>query len=366
MEQYTTVRQVRKILTSHYKRLKQRQSFVSVLQQIANNNLFDDCANFSCERTLNLLSLEELRSVVDSIPISMKPIIDNKKTQDINEDVVIKNGHDVLGFVNLPFVEDGIHFHDHFELNFVYSGSAVQQLASETRSLSAGDLCLIAPSFPHKLDVNDEDSLVLTYLIRRSSFDRIFSNFLLQNDLLALFFRNTLYKPGHSNYLLFHISKESPLLLKTLQDILIESNSKKPYSSGFANCMLQELFYMLLRDHGSSISYFGLEKLSHVQNFSSILLYLQNNYQTATLESVATFFQYSQGYLSRLFKKNLNMNFTDVMQAVKLRKAKEYLLTTDMSIGSICEQVGYESPDYFTKCFKKHFGTTPSDFRIKN
>ena len=363
MKQYTTVRQVRKVLTSHFKSKNKKLSFVDALKKIEDENLFDEYLHFHYERTLELFSLKDLKKVVDDIPILINPIVSNKKLQNINEDVVIGEGHDVLGFVNLPFVEDGLHFHDHFELDFVYSGKTTVQLEGETRVLEQWDLCLVSPNFPHSLSVDDEESLVLTYLIRSSSFDKIFSKLLLQDDLLARFFRNTLYKPGHSKYLFFHIGKESPLLQKLLQDILIESNSKKPYSSDFANCLLQELFYTLLREHGNKISYFGLEKLKGVQNFSTILLYLQNNYKTATLSNVASFFQYSEGYLSRLFKRNLDMNFTDVIQAIKLRKAKSYLLETDFSIATICENVGYESPDYFTKCFKKHFKCTPSEFR---
>ena len=363
MNQYTTVKLVRQKLTRRFKKDGKRTSFINVLKEIVDENLFDDSPVFREERSLYLLSLDALRRVVDSIPIYINPIVQNKSSRNIAEDIVIPSGRDVLGFVNLPFVDDGLHFHDHFELNFVYSGRAVQQLDSEKRILEQWDLCIVAPDFPHKLDVNDEESLVLTYLIRRSSFDNIFKNLLLQDDLLARFFRNTLYKPGHSKYLLFRIGKESPVLQKILQDILIESNSQKPYSSAFANCLLQELFYTLLRNHGGKINYFGLEKLSHSQNFSAILLYLENNYRTATLSAVSSFFQYSEGYLSRLFKRNLDMNFTAVMQAIRLRKAKSLLLGTDMSVSAISEQVGYESADSFAKCFKRHFHCTPSDFR---
>ena len=66
--------------------------------------------------------------------------------------------------------------HDHFELNLVYSGKACLQLDTETRLLDQWDLCLVAPDFPHSLSVDDEDSLILTFQIRRSSFDRIFGN----------------------------------------------------------------------------------------------------------------------------------------------------------------------------------------------
>ena len=365
MEQYTRVKEIRKLLISHMKQKGSKLGFVQALKQIEENNLCEESAEFRYQRKLGLLPLEEFRSLIDDIPILVNPIVGNKNLRKINENTVIGKNQDVLGFVNLPFVDDGLHYHDHFELNFVYSGKATQQLDSETRVLEQYDLCLIAPDFPHSLWVDDKDSLVLTYLIRRSSFDNIFSNLLLQDDLLARFFRNTLYKPGHSKYLFFRIAKEDPLLQKILQDIVIESHSQRPYSSSFSNCLLHELFYTLLRDHGSKINYFGLEKLSTVQNFSSILLYLQNNYKTASLSSVASFFQYSEGYLSRLFKRNLDMNFTEVLQAIKLRKAKKYLLETDMNLLSICEQIGYESPDYFTKCFKRHFKCTPSEFREK-
>ena len=363
MEWYTTVKQVRDILVKHYRNKKTRLAFVDVLSYIADENLADEQKAFLYRRSLEVLPLKTVRDVVDAIPISMNPILRNERRQNINEDVVIGDGRDVLGFVNLPFVGDSLHYHDHFELNFVYHGKASQMLDNECRELQPFDLCLVAPDFPHSLSVDDEDSLVLTYLIRRSSFDQIFKNLLLQDDLLARFFRNTLYKPGHSKYVLFHIGKESPQLQKILQDILIESNCDMPYSSELANCFLQELFYTLLRDHGGKMSYYGLEKLSTVQNFSAILLFLQNNYKTATLCNVAEFFKYSEGYLSRLFKRNLDMNFTDVMQAIRLRKAKSYLTDTDMNIAAISESIGYESSDYFAKCFKKHFKCTPSEYR---
>ena len=364
MERYTTVGQVRALLCSSYRRTRIRRSFTSVLREIEEASLTDSHAFFLPKKTTELLSLAELNTLVDRLPISLNRILTSTTEPLIAEDAVILPGRDIHGFVHLPFVDDGMHSHNHFEINYVYHGAARQTVAQEERTLQTGDLCLIAPDMPHSVLVDDEGSIVLSFMVRRSTFDAIFGNLLLQDDLLAIFFRNTLSRSGHSKYLTFHIADDDAVVLKLMQDLIIESNTARSYAPMYANCLLQQLFYSLLRDYGSTIHYYGLEKqLSDERNFSTVLCYLQNNYRTATLAGTAAFFGYSEGYLSRLFKQNMNMNFTAVMQSLKLRKGKDYLLGTDCTLTEICERIGYESADYFTKCFKRHFGCTPSEFR---
>ena len=68
-------------------------------------------------------------------------------------------------------------------------------------------------------------------------------------------------------------------------------------------------------------------------------------------------------YLSRVFKEVAGMNFTQYVTEVKLKKARELLLTTDLQVEEIAEKLGYNSTAYFIKLFKKVNKTTPSQFR---
>ncbi|WP_231637542.1 helix-turn-helix domain-containing protein [Paenibacillus sp. FJAT-27812] len=51
------------------------------------------------------------------------------------------------------------------------------------------------------------------------------------------------------------------------------------------------------------------------------------------------------------------------MSDLRIKKARELLRKTDLSIEEIAIQTGYVEYYYFNKVFKKHCGITPSKFR---
>lgn len=54
---------------------------------------------------------------------------------------------------------------------------------------------------------------------------------------------------------------------------------------------------------------------------------------------------------------------SDFMKNVRLRKAAELLKAGGLSIAEIAEQVGFNTPGYFTKSFKKRFGVLPTQYK---
>lgn len=71
----------------------------------------------------------------------------------------------------------------------------------------------------------------------------------------------------------------------------------------------------------------------------------------------------SGGHLSRLFAKELGMNFSEYVNRKKLEHAKQLLGETNMKINKVAEEVGYLNPHYFSKLFKEYIGVTPREFR---
>ena len=74
-------------------------------------------------------------------------------------------------------------------------------------------------------------------------------------------------------------------------------------------------------------------------------------------------FDLSPNYLSTLFKKRLGVNFVDYLTSLRLAKAKELLVSTNLSIREIGESVGWYSQSYFTKIFIRKEGCTPGEFK---
>lgn len=81
---------------------------------------------------------------------------------------------------------------------------------------------------------------------------------------------------------------------------------------------------------------------------------------------LADTFHVSIAYMSYLFKKEMGVNFSDYVWALRLEKAKELLLTTNTPIDDISIAVGYLNTSSFRRKFKQATEMTPSQFRSGN
>ena len=100
----------------------------------------------------------------------------------------------------------------------------------------------------------------------------------------------------------------------------------------------------------------GMEKaLNYIDSHIREDISLEAAAQTADLNSY---------YFSKVFKKNMAVNFVNYLSARRMDIAGEMLLYTDLSVSDIAEEVSYGAETgYFSKIFKKYFGVTPSEFR---
>lgn len=71
----------------------------------------------------------------------------------------------------------------------------------------------------------------------------------------------------------------------------------------------------------------------------------------------------SESYFSHLFKKETGSSFIDFVNSIKVEKAKELLLQTDLKVYEIAFMVGFENSNYFSMLFKKVTGKSPNDYR---
>ena len=82
-----------------------------------------------------------------------------------------------------------------------------------------------------------------------------------------------------------------------------------------------------------------------------------------SLKSLAFQLGFSSSYLSVLIKKELGLPFQDYLIQERMKKAKLLLLTTDLKIYEIAEQVGFDDMNYFSQRFKQVVGLTPRQFK---
>ena len=93
--------------------------------------------------------------------------------------------------------------------------------------------------------------------------------------------------------------------------------------------------------------------------------YIQANYGNSELglNEIAASLQISPAYLSTLFKQYRNQNISAFLTDTRIDAACHLLENTNLSLKVISTQVGYSNQYYFSSCFKKKMGVTPSAYR---
>jgi transcriptional regulator GlxA family with amidase domain len=71
----------------------------------------------------------------------------------------------------------------------------------------------------------------------------------------------------------------------------------------------------------------------------------------------------SRRQIERLFKRHVGQVPTRYYLEMRLRRARELLLQTSMSVLDIAVACGFRSPPHFSKCYRMLFGHAPSTER---
>jgi two-component system, response regulator YesN len=82
-----------------------------------------------------------------------------------------------------------------------------------------------------------------------------------------------------------------------------------------------------------------------------------------TLEKCAEELNYHPVYVSRIFRQEMGINFSEYLARVRLGIAKQWLLETDMTINEIAQRLHYSNSGNFIRYFKNIEGLAPGKYR---
>ena len=92
--------------------------------------------------------------------------------------------------------------------------------------------------------------------------------------------------------------------------------------------------------------------------------YIEENYQNdISLDDIANHVSLSKIYFCTYYKQHTGESFTSTLNRIRIEKAKELLLRSDITVSTLHELVGYKSLRYFYRVFKEHTGLTPNKYR---
>ncbi|MCM8710705.1 AraC family transcriptional regulator [Clostridium sp. SYSU_GA19001] len=254
------------------------------------------------------------------------------------------------------------HSHNYIEIIFVYSGKCNQIINGNKVILQEGDICFLDTNVKHSIEIADENDIIINCILDTSYFDTAFLCRLSENDILSSFFIRSIYQSKEFNeYIIFPYDKSSNVK-QIMTNILCEYYDKNLCSNEVINCYLIVLFAELMRSYKNRINEQNYLTLKNTK-ISDIIMYLETNYKTATLESTAKHFYFNPSYLSTIIKKFTGQTFLEIIQEIKIKKAYFLLKNSNMSIAEIADKIGYSNMSFFYQIFKKKYDVTPAKFR---
>lgn len=255
-----------------------------------------------------------------------------------------------------PIPSQNYHYHDCYELYYLYSGERYYFITDTTYHIEGGSFVLINPHDIH-----------CTANFAHHGYDRLLINF--RKEYLDSFLR-----PEKSDHALtcfkenIHIitlnPKERHFAEVLLENMLEEYNTASIEESSYLRAALSSLLLFLCKRRPGKADTLPRYANSTHKVISEVTGYINTHYsEDITLESLSSLFYISPCYFSRTFKKVCGLSFTEYLNNVRIKEAQKLLLTKGTTVKEVTEKTGFKSNAHFDRVFKAIVGASPLQYK---
>lgn len=257
-----------------------------------------------------------------------------------------------------------VHTHADFsELVIILSGSAIHVVGEESFAIGKGDVFVINQGTSHGY-FNAEGFQLCNIMFRP---EELFQEAFDLNELegfQALFVMEpylTLRNQFKSRLALD--MREFDFVYDLIEQMQIEYNQPL---AGRKAVLLSQFYLLVVR---LSRTYTFPDQINGFQviNIAKSVSFIEKHYcDKMTLKQLAEISYMSERNFSRVFVSAYGMTpFTYIMN-VRLVNATRLLRSSILPISMISEQCGFTEHSFFTRCFHKKYGVSPSEYRKKS
>lgn len=111
------------------------------------------------------------------------------------------------------------------------------------------------------------------------------------------------------------------------------------------------------------ISFHGTNETNHLLGMAKEYVRDHIADEKLNLESVSNHVGLSRVYFCKLFHQMEGISFTAYLKKIRIEKAKQLLITTNLKVFEISNAVGFSHAKYFGQVFKQEVGKTPVEFQ---
>lgn len=252
------------------------------------------------------------------------------------------------------------HHHDYIEMAYVYAGSLTQCIAGQDVTFAQGDVCIIDRNSVH-LDYLTQDALVFFISMTDSYFDEVFLGGMGEGPLQQ-FIRTALLDQKKLKQFLHFVPRQGDRLSPLVATLMDEMQERQPGLLFMTKALMARIMDTLSRDYAAETP---PRRRGQDQDllYHAVEAYLQQHLSSVTLSDLASQFHFQEDYFTRLIREKTGCTYSELLQQLRLARAKELLRTTRLPAYRVAEEVGYQNKGYFYRLFAAHTGRTPLQYR---
>ena len=274
-----------------------------------------------------------------------------------------------------------LHQHNTFELIYILSGTLFQRIESERHMYSTGSFLLLNRNVRHSEEFDTTFctislSLSAEYFRALLREDRDLSlgsrGLWGQNSELQRFLASELSETANDskNYIDF-IPRQSQNTEKVEIEVLFDKMiriliSPAPGDTFYFQGHICQLLNILCQRDLYTTWPIAIGTQSESRIFSKVTKLLEENSGRVSREMLVKNLNYSGSYLNRIVQTYTGMNITQYSLYFALKRAAHLLITTDITVTDIVNELGFTNRTYFYSEFQKYYGQTPRDYRINH
>lgn len=243
--------------------------------------------------------------------------------------------------------------HDFYEFNFCPSGSFDVEIAGQTYHLKKNDILFIKPNDLHSVKTCYQDNPIwIVSFSCRSAIMGFFDNKQITVSENILPMLNLLFTIGRQ-----YFDVETPGLDKKMY---LQENIPLGGLQSIKNLVELFLIELLKQEQSESIRI----ELSNNTIVKQIEMFLEGAIdKRITVDDIAAEIGYSKSYLHRVFYQEKKQTILAYFLKLKINRAKKLIASQKYNFTEIAEMLGFNTPNYFTKTFKKYAKMTPSQYK---